>query len=112
MDWAAIASVTMAALALAGVAIGYGALRQKVSDMRARMDDQDSKIEKVTDALGSVADLRGEVRTFAAKTDGSHSLLLEKVQSMGELVAERLDGLRREMDGHRQPSSRRAPAKK
>ena len=112
MDWPAIASVTMAALALAGAAIGYGALRQKVADLLTRMDGQDQKIEKVTDALGSVSDLRGEVRTFAAKTDGSHALLLEKVQNMAELVAERLDGLRREIDGHRQPAGRRPPPKK
>lgn len=114
MDWGVAASVVVAGLALLGSAVSYGAVRQKVKDVSTRVDQQDARIHDIGQALNSVSELRGEVRTFAEKTAGAHELVLEKLEASDRLVSERLDRLREQIDHSRSfaPPRQRAPAKR
>lgn len=105
-DWMTLAGSGLAAvLALAGSAVSYGSLRQKVKDMNIRIDRLGEILERATD-------VRAQVDLLAAKTEGAQKLLLEKHEGGQTLINEKIDGLRAEVRSFMQGQTavRRAPA--
>lgn len=105
MDWVAISAVcalAVALIAIVGAGAGYGATRQKVTDLHLRVDNQDRRLDKLDEAIGEARktgeDVRmlGEtLRSFKENTGLSHQLILGELKHFSELWSERLDNMRR-----------------
>jgi ABC-type transporter Mla subunit MlaD len=102
------ASIMSAGIALIGCAVTYGALRQKVNDVAERLTAQEHRLDRLSEAVGAVAALSAEVRSFAAEARSAQELVMSKLDGFDRLYTERLDNLKDRLE---RASRTRSPAR-
>ncbi len=85
----------MALLALLSAAVGYGSLRQKVSGLDKRADDQEARIDRVVEAVAEVNRTHGtvgeQIRSFGERQEASHTLLASQISALDRLFTSKIE---------------------
>lgn len=95
----------MALVAMAGAAVSYGVMRQKVADLGARILRQDQQVDRLwtqVDEINktnkAVTALQGSIETLTARMEAGHNLMLAKLEGSERLTTQRFDDLKRSVD--------------
>ena len=93
IDWTAAGTALVAVTALAGAATSFGVMRQRVSELTNRANNQDARLDKLTEAVDGAKSIASAVDLLRQSTEASNTLIMSKQDGAHTLISQRMDGL-------------------
>ena len=94
LDWSALGSVAgvgLLVLAIGGIAVGYGVLRNKVANVTARQNKADERMDRLESAIEKATHVGNQVDLLRQSTESQHTLLRTEANAAQNLLTAKLD---------------------
>lgn len=94
LDWGAVGSIAgigLLVLAIGGIAVGYGVLRNKVANLAARQSKADERMDKIETAVEKATHVGNQVDLLRQSTESQHLLLRTEANAAQNLLTAKLD---------------------